>query len=51
MKTELKKMHRVKIYDKNKKKDEKSAKKGQFPLYFDPKIKMSGHRLRMVGKL
>ena len=51
MKTDLRKMHQVKSYGKNKKKYEKWAKKGQFPLYFDPKIKMCGPRLRMVGKL
>ena len=51
MKTELQKMHEVKSYGKNKIKYKKLPKKGQFPLYFDPKIKMSGPWLRMVGKL
>ena len=51
MKTELKKMVQVKSYGKNKIFDEKRAKKGLFPMYFDPKIKMGGPRLRMVGKL
>ena len=39
-----------KLWQKQKKM-RKMSQKGRFPLYFDPKIKRSGHRLRMVGKL
>ena len=51
VKAELKNMHRLKSYGQNKIYCQKVAKNERFTLYFDPKIKMGGHQLRMVGKL
>ena len=46
---ELKKMHRVKSYDRKKWFYENWAKNGRNPLYSCSKHKMGGHWPRMVG--